>query len=223
MYFYASPFLILFFKICLFIFSFIFKQKFFECLFLPFLELVWRKSTLFRHLRFFAFVYSAAGEKYAGTRRQGLEREGAHVSAGAGFSALFEPDVRDAREHDDELVRAITRELLHEGVSLREKTSDGHDAPIQGECLLTDLEDIVRRILFIGAQHEREARARRRNEGIAAALERGVRFGRRPKPLPKNFENAVELWRKGALNISEASRMCGMARTTFRSKAQQCS
>lgn len=122
--------------------------------------------------------------------------------------------------NDEEFVHALARELFHDGVFLRGELSDEHKADRQGRLLLADLEDIVRRILLIGEQRERDILNKRRNEGIVAALERGVRFGRRPKPLPKNFENAWKLWAKGMLNLSEAARMCGMARTTFRSYAQ---
>lgn len=65
-----------------------------------------------------------------------MEKESTHISAGTGFLAIFESDIRDTRGHDDELVRAITRELLHEGVSLREKRQTGMTHPSREKVFL---------------------------------------------------------------------------------------
>lgn len=50
------------------------------------------------------------------------------------------------------------------------------------------ISDIVLQLLSYVAQKEREFIHQRQAEGIAAAQERGVRFGRPPKPRPKVYE-----------------------------------
>ena len=70
------------------------------------------------------------------------------------------------------------------------------------------------------AQNERETIRRRQAEGIAAARLRGIRFGREPRPLPRNFIEIYELWKAGAIPATEAAKRCGMARSTFRYRAE---
>ena len=50
---------------------------------------------------------------------------------------------------------------------------------------------------------------------IAAAMERGVRFGRPEKPLPDDFSKLVYRWEIGALPFGELIRRCGMSEATF--------
>ena len=52
----------------------------------------------------------------------------------------------------------------------------------------TFLSDIVLQVLSFVAENERTNIRQRQAEGIAAAKAKGVRFGRTPKSLPKNFE-----------------------------------
>ena len=54
----------------------------------------------------------------------------------------------------------------------------------------TFIADLVLQILSFVAQSERENIKRRQQEGIAAAKEKGVKFGRPPLPLPENFHEA---------------------------------
>ncbi len=79
--------------------------------------------------------------------------------------------------------------------------------------------DLVLQVLSFVAQTERDNIRRRQAEGIAAAKVRGVRFGRAPCPLPLDFAGVHDLWKKGAISMSEAARRCGMARSTFRYRA----
>lgn len=90
-----------------------------------------------------------------------------------------------------------------------------HDKDLLG----TFIADLVLQVLSFVAQNERENIRRRQAEGIAAAKESGVRFGREPKPLPMDFVRVYELWRKGRISTAEAARRCGMARSTFRYRA----
>ncbi len=88
------------------------------------------------------------------------------------------------------------------------------------DLLGTFIADLVLQVLSFVAQSERENIRRRQAEGIAAAKVSGVRFGREPKPLPVAFSKAYELWKDGAISASEAARRCGMARSTFRYRAE---
>jgi len=85
----------------------------------------------------------------------------------------------------------------------------------------TLIADIVLQILSFVAQKERENIRQRQAEGIAAAKARGVRFGRTPLVLPDNFEAVLQLWQNKHLTDSEAARLCGMARSTFRYRAEK--
>ena len=84
------------------------------------------------------------------------------------------------------------------------------------DLLGTFIADLVLQVLSFVAQSERENIRKRQAEGIAAAKENGVRFGREPKPLPGGFLQVYEFWKKGRITTSEAARRCGMARSTFR-------
>lgn len=61
----------------------------------------------------------------------------------------------------------------------------------------------------------REAVQKKVSEGIAAARERGVRFGRPPKPRPKEFEQFKAAWLDGKLSSKKAAKMIGISQDTF--------
>ena len=61
---------------------------------------------------------------------------------------------------------------------------------------------------------------KRQEEGIRAAKQRGVRFGRPQKPLPENFHSAYQRWKGGAITGTAAAKECGMPLATFRYHAQ---
>ena len=62
----------------------------------------------------------------------------------------------------------------------------------------TFIADLVLQILsFVAAENERANIRKRQSEGIAAAKERGVRFGRPPRELPENFDEVHKAWREG--------------------------
>jgi len=88
------------------------------------------------------------------------------------------------------------------------------------DLLGTFIADLVLQVLSFVAQNERENIRRRQAEGIAAAKARGVRFGRRPRPLPKGFDKALRLYARGELTSVQAAALCGMAETTFRRRAK---
>ncbi len=85
----------------------------------------------------------------------------------------------------------------------------------------TFLSDIVLALLSYVAENERESIRQRQAEGIAAAKERGVRFGRPPKPLPDNFHETYLLWVNKKISINKAAELCNMPVSTFRDKAKK--
>lgn len=90
----------------------------------------------------------------------------------------------------------------------------------QGKDLLgTFIADLVLQILSFVAETEREYIKKRQAEGIAAAKEKGVRFGRPPIPLPKNFYRVHSAWRSGKLTLKQAAKACNMPEGTFYGKA----
>lgn len=85
-------------------------------------------------------------------------------------------------------------------------------------CFIADL---VLQILSFVAQSERENIRVRQAQGIQAAKERGVRFGRPIKPLPENFDRYYQKWFAGEMTATEAAKRCDMPLSTFRYKAQR--
>lgn len=79
----------------------------------------------------------------------------------------------------------------------------------------TLIADIVLQLLSYVAQTERDFIRQRQAEGIAAAKERGVRFGRRPKPIREDFSAVLEEFRSGQLTSRQAAASMGVSPSTF--------
>ena len=79
----------------------------------------------------------------------------------------------------------------------------------------TLISDIVLQLLSYVAQTEREFIHQRQAEGIAAAKDRGVRFGRPPKARTLAYEKCAELWRQGKLSARDAARQLAIDHKTF--------
>ena len=79
----------------------------------------------------------------------------------------------------------------------------------------TLIADIVLQLLSYVAQTERDFIRQRQAEGIAAAKERGVQFGRRPKPIRKDFSAVLEEFRSGKLTSRQAAASMGVSPSTF--------
>lgn len=93
------------------------------------------------------------------------------------------------------------------------------DTRVGRDLLGTFISDIVLQILSFVAENERENIRARQAEGIAAARARGVRFGRPSRPLPENFAEIYERWRRGEISGVAAARALGMPVSTFRHRA----
>lgn len=79
----------------------------------------------------------------------------------------------------------------------------------------TFIADLVLQILSFVAQNERESIRKRQAQGISAAKERGVRFGRPPKEIPDSFMEIVGAYRERKVTMEEARRILGVSKSTF--------
>ena len=84
------------------------------------------------------------------------------------------------------------------------------------------------------AELEREYILQRQREGIAIAKEQGIigqeikmydgkYTGRKPQPLPDNFERVVARWRAGEVTAAEAMRQTGLKPNTFYRRCSKAS
>ena len=81
----------------------------------------------------------------------------------------------------------------------------------------TFIADLVLQILSYVAQTEREFIRQRQAEGILAAKERGVKFGRPSLERPALFDEVREMWKHQEISAREAGRQLGVNRMTFMS------
>ena len=87
----------------------------------------------------------------------------------------------------------------------------------------TLIADIVLQLLSYVAQTERENIRQRQAEGIAAAKERGVQFGRERIELPKDFPDFARLWQEGGISSRRAADELGISHQTFLRRAKELS
>ncbi len=143
--------------------------------------------------------------------------------------------VRRLRESDTLYIKSIDRlgrnyeEILEQWrILTKEKRIDivVLDMPLLdtrwGKDLVgTFLSDIVLQLLSFVAENERKNIRERQKEGILAARQRGVRFGRPIKPLPDNFDTVRAKWASGEISGTEAAGLCGMSASSFYRKARE--
>ena len=79
----------------------------------------------------------------------------------------------------------------------------------------TLIADIVLQLLSYVAQTERELIRQRQAEGIAAARERGVRFGRSPKARPEAYDSLKLQWEANQISARVAAKQLGITHRTF--------
>lgn len=77
------------------------------------------------------------------------------------------------------------------------------------------ISEIVLQLLSYVAQTEREFIRKRQAEGIAAAKQQGVKFGRRPMERPPEYKKLREKWRQGKISARSAARQLGITHRTF--------
>lgn len=79
----------------------------------------------------------------------------------------------------------------------------------------TFMADLVLQFLAYVSLRERESIRQRQHEGIIAAQQRGVRFGRPPKPIPPQFETLLAQWKNKEISSRKAAQQLGVAQETF--------
>ena len=84
-----------------------------------------------------------------------------------------------------------------------------------GDLMGVFIADLVLQILSYVAQTERDFIKKRQAEGIAAAKERGVKFGAKMIEMPPEFELVKRKWEKGEISLTAGGRMLGVSRSTF--------
>lgn len=77
------------------------------------------------------------------------------------------------------------------------------------------LTDVILQVLSYTGQIEREIFRQKQSDGIKAAQERGVRFGRPEYKLPKDFEKMCRLVDERIISGSKAAVLLGMPKSTF--------
>ncbi|MCM1045441.1 MAG: recombinase family protein [Candidatus Gastranaerophilales bacterium] len=75
--------------------------------------------------------------------------------------------------------------------------------------------DLVLQILAYVAETERAFIKQRQAEGIAAAKQRGVKFGCQKRNLPADFEKYYQMWENGEISIRKAAEALNMSDSTF--------
>ena len=72
-------------------------------------------------------------------------------------------------------------------------------------------------LTMIGAinQFERENLLERQREGVAIAKREGRYHGRKPAPLPDNYDAVIYEWKSGKITAQYAMKQLNMSRTSF--------
>jgi len=79
----------------------------------------------------------------------------------------------------------------------------------------TFIADLVLQILSFVAQSERENIKKRQAQGINAAKNNGIKFGRPRISLPDDFEANVSKWQHGQISTAEILELTGVSYSTF--------
>ena len=92
----------------------------------------------------------------------------------------------------------------------------------QGKDLMgTLIADLVLALLSYMSESERYNIRSRQKEGIEAARQKGVQFGRPPKPVPEDFKKICERWEAKEITADEAARLCKFTKSTFYNKVRK--
>lgn len=75
--------------------------------------------------------------------------------------------------------------------------------------------DLVLKILSYVAEKERLSIKERQRQGIAAAKEKGVKFGRPRVQKPEGFDDTVKRWKNGEITATAAIRILGLSKYGF--------
>jgi DNA invertase Pin-like site-specific DNA recombinase len=83
------------------------------------------------------------------------------------------------------------------------------------DSLGTFIADLVLQILSWMAEEERDRIRKRQREGIDAALQNGVKFGRPKTELNEEFIEIYNQWKSGEMTAVSAMEEAGIKKTTF--------
>jgi len=127
---------------------------------------------------------------------------------------------RLGRNYDEilEQWRIITKE---KNVDIAVLDMELLDTRREKNLLGTFIADLVLQVLSFVAQSERENIRQRQSEGIAAALKKGVKFGRPVIETPDNFAELVKKWERREINTDEIIERSGLGRSTFYNRLRE--
>ena len=120
-------------------------------------------------------------------------------------TVIVESISRFARNTKDLL--ALVEQLTGKGVEFVSKKESIDTTTPTGKFMLT--------VFAAVAELERAHILQRQREGIAIAKKQGKYAGRKPLPLPENFDAVVSRWRRGEITAAEAMRRTGLKPNTF--------
>lgn len=89
------------------------------------------------------------------------------------------------------------------------------------DLLGTFISDLILQILSYVAEQERTFIRQRQKEGIAAAKNNNVKFGRPKIEKPQNFDIVVNKWKNKDIKTKEAIEMLGLKPNTFYNLVKQ--
>lgn len=81
--------------------------------------------------------------------------------------------------------------------------------------------DAVIQVILQMEKDQEQTRRRKQADGIAAAKERGVRFGRPPLQMPKNFAQIYDSHKKGLITGMFAANILGISQKSYRKLVAQ--
>jgi len=95
--------------------------------------------------------------------------------------------------------------------------------PLDEMCRSKELMDAFLSEMFLAVSKasSKEARRQRQAEGIAAAKERGTKFGSRRIEMPSCFDDVVEAWERGEISRTEAAQNLGISKDTFSRRVKE--
>ena len=94
------------------------------------------------------------------------------------------------------------------------------DTRIGKDLTETLISDLVLQILSYVAESEYQNIKQRQREGILAAKNNGVKFGRPRIEVSSSFYLAAERWNRGELSLKEAAKESGLSLSTFYRRAK---
>ena len=89
------------------------------------------------------------------------------------------------------------------------------DTTMAKDLLGTFIADLMLQVLSFVAQNVLENIRKRQEQGIKAAMLKGVRFGRPVKQSPENFDVLVNQWKKGQISAEDIAKNCDMSIATI--------